>query len=207
MYSRTADITAASDLGDGDMRKARRIRDEEVADGEVVHVGLELMDSWQRSVHDHYHRPVVINTRDHQPHYLDVRTRAVLDAKRQAIAARDSWVRAKVEAWRGSPTTTTPVGVSARDAWVQRARDAWKSPPTPVRDAEFNRVSPQEFSQALGTPNPIMQPPRPDAKEREYQARCESLQNAWRTPTGTSSPSAAAGIERQRRAVTHEDHR
>ena len=41
-------------------RKARRIRDEEVAPGQTIHVGLALMDAWQRDVHDHYRRPVAV---------------------------------------------------------------------------------------------------------------------------------------------------
>ena len=103
----------------------------------------------------------------------------------------------------------------ARRQWIDRQANAWRNP-TPVRDAEqFHRVSPQEFSQALGTPNPMLQPPWRDAdadaverrRSAEHADRKLRLSEAWKTPTGTGNPNRATEIETARRAVTHEGRR
>jgi hypothetical protein len=57
------------------------------------------MDSMQRGV-ARWAAEQLDAVRQHQPRYLDVRTSAVLDAKRKATQARDSWVRSRGDADR-----------------------------------------------------------------------------------------------------------
>jgi hypothetical protein len=134
-----------------------------VPDGHSVRTPMLAMDArlpvkWIRPLDANDPRRLAydarnLNVRDHQPHYVDVQTPAVLDAKRKATQARDSWVRSKVEAWRGTtapPITTTPVGVSdARAQAVQsrldrirRMNDAWRT-----RD---NYLQPEKPARARG---------------------------------------------------------
>jgi hypothetical protein len=186
-------------------RKARRRRlaQDEVPSGTTIHVGLELMDGWQRAVHDHFHNIPVINTGlRHAPGYIDSSSAAVRDAKRKAVQSRDAWLARQSSAWRSTaaPLLPTPTNVAdrakaiaAREAKIQQMRDAWRKPFTAAfRDGpqpDTSNLEPPDDDDANGDNGQ-------DARERQYQARCESLQNAWRSP-GVTNPSAATAIEQQ----------
>ena len=211
-----------------DARRKRRDPDDddddEVEDGRGIRTPMMMMDTkpkpvrWISPLTDAQAQAATDAwARRHQPHFIDSNSREVQTARDAARAARDEKIKAQANAWRGS-ASTPPVVTDAREArrqWIDRQTNAWRNP-TPVRDAEqFHRVSPQEFSQALGTPNPMLQPPRRDAdadaverrRSAEHADRKLRLSEAWKTPTGTGNPNRATEIETARRAVTHEGRR
>jgi hypothetical protein len=191
-------------------RKARRrLADDEVADGETIHVGLELMDSWQRDV-----AAWARTYRDHQPGFRTVASREVQTARDANRASRDAWLNRATQAWR--PTAPAPPVADAREArrlWIDRATNAWRTP-TPVRDnaAFLQPQTPtrralwgamQQTGAKVDVPSSLPDPAAVQARrDAQFAQRCQDLENAWRSPAA-----AANSVERQRRAVTNEDHR
>jgi hypothetical protein len=198
------------------MAKRRRLDDEEVADGETISVRMEMMDRWQKDV-ARWAAERRDAVRQHQPHFIDSNSPAVLDAKRKAVEARDRWLARQSNAWRGS--TNVPTGNVCKDArasrlaWIDRATNAWKTP-TPVREnaAYLRPQTPtrralwgamQQMGAKVDAPSDLPDPAAVQARrDAQFAQRCQDLENAWRSPAA-----AANEIERQRRAVTNEDHR
>jgi hypothetical protein len=154
------------------MRKVRRREIDVCEDGETVSVRMEMMDAWQKDVASWAAEKR--NAVRHAPGYITSDAPAVLDARRKATQARDAWVRSKVEAWLkpfhigDQPPHIDPQGAMNR---------YMNGDPDDDDDDDTNGNN--------------------DARERQYRDRCKTLENAWKTPTGTSSPGAATGIQRQ----------
>jgi hypothetical protein len=218
-------VAAATVEGDIKMKKRRRLADDEVPSGTTIHVGLELMDSWQRDV-----ASWARTYRDHQPGFRTVASREVKDARDAARAARDSWVKAKTEAWRTGtssyiPPINTPVGdaraqaIQARLDRIKRMNDAWRTvrdnpgflqPQTPERQRLWNAMR-AAGAKVDGNGDP--DDPDDDADDngngqdaverrraREHADRKRSLAEAWRGPAA-----AANQVEQNRRTYTYEN--
>jgi hypothetical protein len=205
-------------------RRRRDIDDSEVADGETIHVGLELMDSWQRSVHDHFHRPNTV------PGYVNT-PQNIAD---QRASARRLWIDRAGSAWKHPgtqqitdapaprpryepPQYIAPSASDIRDAmakrdaarrqWIEDKQRAWQKPFTAFRDG------PQPDVSILFRGDPDDPDDDPDngngadaverRRAREHADRKVRLSEAWRTPTGTGNPNRATAIEHQAERWRH----
>jgi hypothetical protein len=171
-----------------------------VEDGESVRITMPMMDALQKSIAQaelQRRAALPVNARDHQPHYVDIQTPAIRDARAQAIAARDARIALASNAWRSSPSPT-PVGDAreARRLWIDRATNAWKSPAlnlTPVVNSPRIRDAAQPD---LGSRPADLQARR----DAEYAQRCRDLENAWKSPAMRANE-----IEAHRKAFTFEN--
>jgi hypothetical protein len=96
---------------------------------------------------------------------------------------------------------------AARRQWIEDKQRAWQKPFTAFRDQQ-----PDTSTLMRGDPdgpdddpddNGDIQDRIEQRRAREHKDRMEALQNAWRSPVGTSSPNRATAIEHQAEQWRH----
>jgi hypothetical protein len=218
-------------VADAKKKRRRDPDDDEIDDGRGVRTPMLAMDTkpkpvkWISPISDAEAKAITdAHARAHQPHYLSSTSREVVDAQARARESRLQWLDRTRTAWRPPnsyiPPTPTPttVGVSdrakaiaAREAKIRTMCDAWRTP-TPVLDnpgyLQPQTPERQRLWGAMRAAGARVDGPQPDPaavqarRDAQFAQRCRDLENAWRSPAA-----AANAVERQRRLVTHEDHR
>jgi hypothetical protein len=174
-----------------EMRRRDLVDDDDIVrDGERVRCPLYLMDSVQRAIAGN-----VFDARSHQPHFAT-------DAASERIKreARVGYIKQLTDSWKRTPTKDA----SEPDAAERLLTEPDDDPNERMRRHLYGGEELNALAKNIAA-----------RREREHQARCQALSEAWRSPTGNASVQhpelwsttrshAASAIEEQRRRWTAE---